>query len=115
MIERNLGNIERVLRLIAGVCLAIWAVTQQGLNGVEWFVVVISTFLILNGVFGRCYLWYVLDINSCRASCAADACSLGQNSFPAAEPVPALAEENATVEDADRKLAGEALANALRA
>ena len=66
MIERNLGNIERVVRLIAGVALLVWAVMQPMLNGIEWFVMFISVALILNGVFSRCYLWYVLDINTCR-------------------------------------------------
>jgi len=27
----------------------------------------ISVALILNGVFSRCYLWYVLDFNTCRS------------------------------------------------
>ena len=65
MIERNLGNAERVVRLLLGMVFLGWAVTRPALNGIEWFVVVISTFLILNGIFSRCYLWYVLDINSC--------------------------------------------------
>jgi hypothetical protein len=67
MIERNLGNIERVVRLIAGVALLVWAVMQPTLNGIEWFVMFISVALILNGVFSRCYLWYVLDFNTCRS------------------------------------------------
>ena len=65
-IEQNLGNIERVVRLLAGVAFAIWAVSQPALNGIEWFVTVVAIALILNGVFGRCYLWYVLDLNTCE-------------------------------------------------
>lgn len=64
MIERNLGNVERVVRLLAGVALAAWTLAQPTLNGVEWFVLVISTALILNGIFRRCYLWYILDIDT---------------------------------------------------
>lgn len=74
MIERNLGNIERVIRLFAGLLFGAWSISQPSLNAVEWFVMIISTFLILNGIFSRCYLWYVLDIdtshtqgNDCRA------------------------------------------------
>jgi hypothetical protein len=77
VIERNLGNIERVSRLLAGLLFGAWSLSQPSLNGVEWFVMIISTFLILNGVFSRCYLWYVLDINTsgeqgvhCRADFA---------------------------------------------
>ncbi len=65
MIERTLGNLERVLRLLAGIGLLAWALERPVLNGIEWFVILISVFLIMNGVFSRCYLWYVLDINSC--------------------------------------------------
>ncbi|MEH6587131.1 MAG: DUF2892 domain-containing protein [Halioglobus sp.] len=63
-IERNLGNVERVIRLALGGCLLWLAVTSPSLNGIEWFVGIISTALILNGVFSRCYLWYVLDIDT---------------------------------------------------
>ena len=63
-IERNLGNVERIVRLVLGGFLLWLAVTSPSLNGIEWFVAIISTALILNGVFSRCYLWYVLDINT---------------------------------------------------
>ena len=65
MIERNLGNIERVLRLVFAAVLLTWAFVQPHMNGIEWFVVFISSLLILNGIFSRCYLWYVLDFNTC--------------------------------------------------
>jgi hypothetical protein len=64
MIERNLGNIERVVRLFLGVAFAAWAFLQPTMNIIEWFVVGISLALILNGIFSRCYVWYMLDINS---------------------------------------------------
>lgn len=64
MIERNLGNVERVVRLLLGIALAAWTVTRDHMNGIEWFVAVCSLFLILNGIFSRCYLWYILDLNS---------------------------------------------------
>ncbi|MEP5566844.1 MAG: DUF2892 domain-containing protein [Halioglobus sp.] len=63
-IERNLGNVERVTRLALGIFLIWLSVTSPYLNGIEWFVAIISTALILNGIFSRCYLWYVLDINT---------------------------------------------------
>ncbi len=65
MIERNLGNIERVVRLMLGLALLGWALMQPSLNGAEWFVIAISAFLMMNGIFSRCYLWYILDINTC--------------------------------------------------
>ncbi len=64
MIDRNLGNVERVVRLLLGIALAVWTVSRDSLNGIEWFVAVCSLFLILNGIFSRCYLWYVLNVNT---------------------------------------------------
>ena len=69
MIERNIGNIERVIRLLFGLGLATWALTRPHLNGVEWFVIIISTALVMNGIFSRCYLWYVLDLNTHKQQC----------------------------------------------
>ncbi|PLW70177.1 YgaP family membrane protein [Pseudohalioglobus lutimaris] len=64
MIERNLGNAERVFRLMLGIALALLTVTREHINGIEWFVAICSLFLILNGIFSRCYLWYILDLDS---------------------------------------------------
>lgn len=64
MIERNLGNMERLIRLLFGLGFAAWAIAQPTLNGVEWFVTIISLALILNGIFSRCYLWYLLEVNT---------------------------------------------------
>jgi hypothetical protein len=64
MIERNIGNIDRITRLFLGISFAIWALVQPHMNGIEWFVVIVSTALILNGIFSRCYLWYLLDIDT---------------------------------------------------
>ncbi len=68
MIERNLGNIERVTRLVLGLALFTWMLLQPQLNAIEWFVVITSVMLMMNGIFSRCYLWYVLDINTCDNS-----------------------------------------------
>ena len=64
MIEKNIGNAERLLRLAFGLMLGVWFFTRPGLNGIEIFVGIISVMLILNGIFSRCYLWYVLDIDT---------------------------------------------------
>lgn len=64
MIERNLGNMERVIRLLFGLGFAAWAIVQPTLNGIEWFVTLVSLALILNGIFSRCYLWYLVDVNT---------------------------------------------------
>ena len=64
MIDRNIGNTERVVRLMMGLAFAGWAFSQPYLNGIEWFVAIVSLMLILNGIFSRCYLWFVLDIDT---------------------------------------------------
>ena len=64
MIERNLGNLERTIRLLLGLLFAAWVFTRSELNGIEWLVMLISLALILNGIFSRCYLWYIWDINT---------------------------------------------------
>ena len=65
MIEKNLGTIERLLRFIAGLLVAGWAVSRPDMGATEWVAAVAALFLVLNGIFGRCYLWHVLDITSC--------------------------------------------------
>ena len=77
MIEKNLGNAERVIRLLAGLALLAWALSRPQLNGIEWFVMLTSSFLILNGIFSRCYLWYVLDSDITFASCSGGSWTLG--------------------------------------
>jgi hypothetical protein len=68
MIERNLGNVERVVRLLFATVLFGWALQRPDMNAIEWFVIVIATALMMNGVFSRCYLWFLLDINTCGRS-----------------------------------------------
>ena len=64
-IERNLGNVERVFRLMLGLWLIGLAFTSP-MNGIEWFVGIVAVALIMNGIFSRCYLWFVLDINTSK-------------------------------------------------
>jgi hypothetical protein len=65
MIEKNIGNFERLFRLLFGLVFGGWVAVQPSLNGIEWFVLIMSMMLILNGIFSRCYLWYVLEVNTC--------------------------------------------------
>ena len=66
MIERNLGNAERVVRLLLGLLMFGWLLQQSGMTAVEWFVALVAIALVLNGIFSRCYLWYLLEINTCQ-------------------------------------------------
>lgn len=64
MIAKNLGNAERLFRLLAGTGLFLWFLAQPDVNGMELFVAFVSLCLVLNGIFSRCYLWYVLDLDT---------------------------------------------------
>ena len=66
MSRQNLGPIERVVRLPVGLALGAWALTQSIMGAVEWLALLAATFLVLNCLFGRCYLWQLLDINTCK-------------------------------------------------
>ena len=74
MVERNIGNVERLLRLVVGISLFVWLCTRTDINGIEVFVGVVSVFLILNGIFSRCYLWYLLDIDTTLRERASSEC-----------------------------------------
>jgi hypothetical protein len=66
MIEPNLGEIERAARLLLGLGIGIWLVLQPSYSYFEWFLAICSTFLILNAITSRCYLWYWLGLSSCN-------------------------------------------------
>jgi hypothetical protein len=66
MIERNLGNTERVLRLILGIILAGWAVSRGQADIPAAIALLAALALVLNFWFSRCYLWSLLGINTCN-------------------------------------------------
>ena len=66
MIERNLGNVERIVRLLLAVLFAAWALTRPQMNAIEWFVCLIALMFFVNGIFSRCYIWYILDLNTSK-------------------------------------------------
>jgi hypothetical protein len=66
MIKKNLGNAERVARLIVGLGLGYWTITHPNLTVFEWLLLLASFFLVLNSIFSRCYLWYILEIDTCK-------------------------------------------------
>ncbi len=79
MIDRNIGNAERIVRFSFGLLFGTWALMQPSMNTfAEWFVIILSASLMLNGIFSRCYLWYLLDVNTTAkpASCTPSSSSL---------------------------------------
>ena len=64
MIDRNLGNLERVIRLLFAIGLVVWTLSRPELALVELFVLAVAVMLIINGIFSRCYFWYIFNINT---------------------------------------------------
>lgn len=65
MIERNIGNAERIIRLVFGLLFGGLAFTQPAIDTfAEWLLIIFSVSLMLNGIFSRCYLWYLLEVNT---------------------------------------------------
>ena len=66
--QRNIGKTERILRLGLGLVICVSVILVGSTNLADSILLVIGTFLILNGVTARCYLWQWLGINSHRDS-----------------------------------------------
>ncbi len=64
MIGQNLGMIERIVRLLLGIGLAAWALMQPTLGITEGVALLAASFLVLNFLFGRCYLWLLCNLNT---------------------------------------------------
>ncbi|WP_339338429.1 DUF2892 domain-containing protein [uncultured Oceanicoccus sp.] len=68
MINQNLSITERIVRSILGVIITLWAINQAEMNILEWVAAIAGVFLVLNAIFGRCYLWFWLNLDSCQQS-----------------------------------------------
>ncbi|MEQ8517174.1 MAG: DUF2892 domain-containing protein [Chromatocurvus sp.] len=65
MIDRNLGNTERVLRLIGAIILAAWAASRSSHDILTPLALLAALALTLNFLFSRCYLWSLLGFSTC--------------------------------------------------
>jgi len=65
MINRNLGRLERTLRLVIAVLLTGWLLTRGSHDILSVVAGVAALALFANAIFSRCYLWALLGINSC--------------------------------------------------
>ena len=71
MIERNLGNIERGIRFSIGMLMLGFLLSRPEVSIVEWFVAIVALMLVLNGIFSRCYVWFLFDLNTHKPKNAA--------------------------------------------
>ncbi len=65
MIERNLGNTERLVRFCLGLAMGIWLLRAEW-SALHWLVAMAVAALLLNALTSRCYLWATLNINTRR-------------------------------------------------
>lgn len=65
MINRNLGTLERTLRLVIAVLLTGWLLARDGHDILSVVAGIAALALFANAIFSRCYLWALLGINSC--------------------------------------------------
>lgn len=67
MFNRNVGSIDKIIRLVAGVALAAWGVLGAGLATTLGLVAtVVGAVLIVTGAFNFCPLFKILGISSSR-------------------------------------------------
>lgn len=64
MISKNVGNIDRVIRLVAGAALGYAAYTTAG--GAAVILGVASAMAVITGLVGYCGLYALLGISTCR-------------------------------------------------
>ena len=65
MIERNIGQTERIIRFVLGILLVGWVLAGREFGAAQGVALVAAFALFWNSIFARCYLWKWLRINSC--------------------------------------------------
>ena len=65
MINRNLGTMERLLRLAGAVLLSGWLLARGSHDILSVVAGIAALAFLANAIFSRCYLWALLGINSC--------------------------------------------------
>ena len=65
--KKNEGTADRVIRIIVGIVLLIWAFA--GLSGAgAWVAGIIGAILLVTGLIGYCALYTVLGIRTCKVT-----------------------------------------------
>jgi hypothetical protein len=71
-VRANLGKLEQGVRLCLGAIGVVAVLRSDEFGSIEGVALLLSVFLILNGLTARCYLWAWLGLNSRRAVCSID-------------------------------------------
>lgn len=60
-LTQNVGGIDKIVRIVGGLALVGAAVYLE-----MWWLAAVGALLALTGLVGRCGLYYLLGINTCR-------------------------------------------------
>ncbi len=64
MFKTNVGNIDRVLRIVLGLALIAWWYFSPGM-GLRWLPLVLGIVALGTGLMSTCPLYSILGINTC--------------------------------------------------
>ena len=70
--KANLGKVEQGIRLCLGAIGVAAVLASDEFGMVEGVALLLSVFLLLNGLTARCYLWAWLGLNSNKSGCDLD-------------------------------------------
>lgn len=59
-LTQNVGGIDRIVRIVAGLMLIGVAVYTE-----TWWLIAVGALVVLTGIVGRCGLYYLFGIHTC--------------------------------------------------
>ncbi len=62
MFGKNVGSVEKIIRIVVGALLIIGGLMGQGIW--MWLGLIIGAILVITGLLGTCPIWSVLGINT---------------------------------------------------
>lgn len=64
MFKTNVGGIDRVVRILAGIALLAWWYFAPGM-GLRWIPLVLGIIALATGILSTCPLYSILGLNTC--------------------------------------------------
>jgi len=68
MMTKNEGSVDRIVRVVLGVVLIVWAyvIGQGQWSTWSWILGIVGLIALVTGIIGWCGLYAVLGINTCK-------------------------------------------------
>jgi len=64
---RNVGSVDKIIRLVAGAALAVFGFTAMGASGMGLVAIVVGIVLIATALLNFCPLFKILGISSAKS------------------------------------------------